>query len=392
MNPSTEGYESGGRGAWHDEGEVHGASVGWPSARAVEGDRRMRRGIAALLATGFVGLVAGMLAPGSAPALAASRPFRDVAGVLAPEVTRAQAVGLVTGYADGTFKPDRPITRAEFVKIGVTMMEKVLGRSLPAPEWPGELFRDVGRDHPHYTVLVKALRGRYIWGDAENRFRPDHPLRRLDAANMLASMLRYLTPQHGRTARFRDVDPSDPLLASVGRVAAFGIFKGFPDGSFRPEAFMTRAQAAAVVLRAYDVRRRNPAPLGTWENPVPLGQAFTLGSWWRLTVVDIVEDAWPWIREAHPDARPPVPGRQYVMARLRLTYLGDPIGNRRSPIDLSMAYEGSDGSSFGRWEPGGRGLCGPVPDELPWFQPLEPGATVEGNVCWAVPGEVVRGG
>ena len=33
-----------------------------------------------------------------------------------------------------------------------------------------------------------------------------------------------------------------------------------------------------------------------------------------------------------------------------------------------------------------------VPDALPWHQALEPGETVEGNVCWAVPKEAVKGG
>ena len=318
--------------------------------------------------------------------------FKDVHGVLAPQIARAHAEGLVNGYSDGTFKPDRPITRAEFVKLVVVMIEKVLGRLLPAPEGSGELFRDVSRDHPHYRYLHKARRAGYIFEGPDGRFGPDRPIRRADAAGILGSALPHVRPEGARAVRFRDVDPSDPVVQPIVRLAVAGIFKGFTDGYFRPDAFLTRAQAAAVVVRAYDVRRANPPALGTWENPVPLGREFALKSWWRLTVVEITDDAWPVIRAASPDNKPPVPGRQYVMARVRLTYVGDRAGNPRSPLDLAVDYEGYDGLAYGRWEPEGRGMCGVVPDALPWHQALKAGDTVEGNICWSVPKAVIKGG
>ncbi|PZN07641.1 MAG: hypothetical protein DIU69_11315 [Bacillota bacterium] len=346
----------------------------------------MRRVIAMVVAIAVLTL----LGPGTAGA--AAGPFKDVHGVLAPEIARAHAEGLVSGYSDGTFKPNNPITRAEFAKLVVVMVEKVIGRPLPAPDFEGDLFRDVNRDHPLYRYLHKAHRFGYIFGDMNGRFYPDRPIKRWEAAEILGVAIRHALPERVRPAGFPDVDPSSGYAEVVSKLAAAGVMKGYKDGRFHPDASLPRAQAAAVIVRAYDVRRSRVPELGSWENPVPIGREFQLKSWWRLTVLDITEDAWPQIREADPANKPPVPGRQYVMARIRATYIGDKLGNSRWPGELHFGYEGFDGVSYGRWEPEGKGSCGTIPDDLLAHGALRPGETVEGNVCWAVPKDVIKGG
>ncbi len=79
--------------------------------------------------------------------------FTDIQGHWAePAIVQAQAAGIIGGYEDGMFRPDRPLTRAE----AVTILNKVLGRQddrLPKP-----LYSDVSAAHWAYGAIQAASR------------------------------------------------------------------------------------------------------------------------------------------------------------------------------------------------------------------------------------------
>lgn len=51
---------------------------------------------------------------------------------------------------------------------------------------------------------------------------------------------------------FTDVPPDHPLYNEIQRGAFYGIIKGFPDGTFKPDQPVTRAETAAIAVRAFE--------------------------------------------------------------------------------------------------------------------------------------------
>lgn len=84
----------------------------------------------------------------------APHPFTDLSGHWAADfATRAWISGIMVGHDDGTFRPDQPVTRAE----AVTIINRLIGRD--GPEKPGEVFwTDVPPDHWAYGAIGNASR------------------------------------------------------------------------------------------------------------------------------------------------------------------------------------------------------------------------------------------
>lgn len=79
--------------------------------------------------------------------------FTDIQGHWAESaIVQAQASGIIGGYADGRFRPDRPLTRAE----AVTILNKVLGRQVDRS--PKPLYTDVSEEHWAYGAIQAASR------------------------------------------------------------------------------------------------------------------------------------------------------------------------------------------------------------------------------------------
>ena len=144
---------------------------------------------------------------------------------------------------DGSFAPDKSITRAEYVKI--------LCLAFPVKDTDEvKSFEDVANDAWYYDYVVSASKAGIITGDG-NRFNPNDKITRQDAAVMLYRTLIGLNAVFGETEL--DVTDTDSIApyAKEAVKALYGkdIIKGFDDGSFMPEADITRAQAAAIVAR-----------------------------------------------------------------------------------------------------------------------------------------------
>lgn len=125
------------------------------------------------------------------------------------------------------------------------------------------------------------------------------------------------------------------------------------------------------------------APLGTRQNPVPLGTMVQVGPNWQVAVLEINPDAWEILQQENMFNEPPEAGKQYVMARLRISYAGDESGTPW--IELATKYLGSDGNTYSE-------SCGVTPDPIMDIGEQFPGAVAEGYECWVVPSHAVKGG
>lgn len=157
------------------------------------------------------------------------------------DIEKMAAEGIVSGFSDGTFKPEGKITRAEFAKI----ICKVLSLS----EASGDKFTDVGEKTWFAPFVYAATEHGLINGVADNLFAPDENITREDATVILYRLLAKEGVMFDAKASFADSEfISDYARDAVAYLAADGIIKG-ANGAFNPKNNLTRAEAVTLISR-----------------------------------------------------------------------------------------------------------------------------------------------
>ena len=154
------------------------------------------------------------------------------------QINALVARGIVSGFPDGTYRPDAAVTRAQFVK----MLVLVLGLK-PAAGKTG--FADVPASSWFAPYVAAAVGAGITEGLTQTSFGPDQRLTREQIAVMLA---RALQLSKAGSLNFTDA-AHIAAWAKVGveEAVAAGLLSGYPDGSFRPATVATRAQIAKVL-------------------------------------------------------------------------------------------------------------------------------------------------
>jgi len=187
-------------------------------------------------------LFAGTMTISSAPtvtALAAT----DTNGHWAEStINKWTASGYISGYPDGTFKPNNAISRAEFV----TLANKAFSYNVPT----SISFKDLEPSHWAYSEIQKGVSAGYIKGDAAGTFRPGAAVTRQEAAVMMAQ-IKQLQQNTNSALSYTDYNYiANWAKPYVGAVSNVKIMQGFPNGAFRPQTSMTRAEAVTALENA----------------------------------------------------------------------------------------------------------------------------------------------
>ena len=117
--------------------------------------------------------------------------------------------------------------------------------TIPAGSAVKRQFSDVSITSPGYQAVNFLSGAGVIAGYSDGSFRPDLSLTRAQAAKMLVRLWE-VSPQG--SCPFRDVDPS--YAPYVAAAAARGWITGYPDGSFRPNTVLSRQQMALILVRS----------------------------------------------------------------------------------------------------------------------------------------------
>jgi len=146
---------------------------------------------------------------------------------------------LVSGYADGTFGPDRPTTRAEFVAL--------LDRLFVFQEKEAHQFRDVPSEAWFANAVAKAYTAGIIQGTGDGRFEPSRYITREDAAVMVARAFQVHGTGTG-TGGFKDDNQiAAYAVAAISALHAGGFIKGRNDLKFVPKGNITRAEVVQLL-------------------------------------------------------------------------------------------------------------------------------------------------
>ncbi|MGM0456782.1 MAG: WG repeat-containing protein [Cyanobacteriota bacterium] len=205
------------------------------------------------------------------PDAAAGQSFRDTSDHWGGDcISQLAAENALNGYPDGSFRPNHPVTRAEFAVLMLNSFPDVRPRYQDEPE-----FRDLSTDHWAYSSIQTAYRKGIFVGYPDQTFRADQSITRIEALAILSTLIRR--PDHQRYRERGLAIPPNPqqVLAEMvqdaqetpdwaqeaaAAAAASFLIVDYPNGRhLRPQAASTRAEIAAFLCQSRD-----------WHGLVPL--------------------------------------------------------------------------------------------------------------------------
>nr|MBQ4317669.1 S-layer homology domain-containing protein [Clostridia bacterium] len=160
------------------------------------------------------------------------------------------AEGILSGYGDGTFRPDNTVTRAEFVKMMVAAfgLEKAEDEHFVP-------YADVSSADWYYTYISAALSDGFLI-DYGITFEPHTELTREEAVTLLARYLNLPKENLVPLGSFTDDrEITEDYRIYVLRAVYADLIWGYPDGTLRPHNTLTRAEALTLLKRAMETKK-----------------------------------------------------------------------------------------------------------------------------------------
>ena len=160
-----------------------------------------------------------------------------------PKLNTSDHFAYVQGYPDGTVKPAGNITRAETAAILFRLMDDASRKTYYSTK---SGFRDVASGSWYNTYVATLNNAGVITDSSNGYFRPNEAITRAELAAMLANF----TDTTGAANYFNDVSAKYWAANAIAICAKLGWITGYPDGTFRPDKNVTRAELMAMINRA----------------------------------------------------------------------------------------------------------------------------------------------
>lgn len=160
-----------------------------------------------------------------------------------PKLNTADHFAYVQGYPDGTVKPAGNITRAETAAILFRLMDDASRKTYYSTK---SGFRDVASGSWYNTYVATLNNAGVITDSSNGYFRPNEAITRAELAAMLAKFSETTSAAN----YFNDVSAKYWAANAIAICAKLGWITGYPDGTFRPDRNVTRAELMAMINRA----------------------------------------------------------------------------------------------------------------------------------------------
>ncbi|MFC5529123.1 carbohydrate binding domain-containing protein [Cohnella yongneupensis] len=162
----------------------------------------------------------------------------------AQSIGKLKDYGLISGYSDGSVKPDRPVTRAEFA----TIVNRLFG--YPQPQQTSLAISDLSESSWAYKEIAKAVSAGYLKLGPNNEAKPNEPLSRAEVAVALSVIYHLASAAGDSSGSYNDIQGLDAASqAAIRSLTSAGFAKGYADGSFKPGKTITRAELAVLLDR-----------------------------------------------------------------------------------------------------------------------------------------------
>ncbi|MDR1589678.1 MAG: InlB B-repeat-containing protein [Oscillospiraceae bacterium] len=187
-----------------------------------------------------------------------------------PGVFTDEHIKYVYGYPDGLVKPERSLTRAEASAVFFRLLSE--GYRAGVLSHTNE-FTDVAPGEWFNTEVSTLVRSGILTGYPDGTFRPNDSVTRAELAAMAVRFAAVMGETGDIDTAYTDTD-GHWAQGDIYRASEIGWFNGYPDGSFKPDGFITRAEFVALVNRM--LRRAPetaedllPDSMKTWPDNTP---------------------------------------------------------------------------------------------------------------------------
>lgn len=172
-------------------------------------------------------------------------------------------IAYINGYEDGSFRPDASITRAEVAAIFSRLLADTSEVAFT------DTFSDVSAGDWYAGAVSKMVKHGIINGYEDGTFKPEQNISRAEYATIAS---RFAVLSQDAANKFSDVDSGYWAAGYINSAAEKGWINGYDDGTFKPEAAITRAEAVTITNRVLartadqDYINKNIASLKTFND------------------------------------------------------------------------------------------------------------------------------
>lgn len=158
---------------------------------------------------------------------------------------------IISGYDDGTFKPNQQINRAEALKM-LTLASGVFKTSLPKPKKAP--FKDTPLSEWYTEYLSAAKDKKIIDGYADGNFKPESPVNLAETLKMYFNAVKSVNKDDinlsdGENINFIDVAPDSWYKEFTSYAGAHDLIDIYEDNAINPNQIMSRGYLAEIIYR-----------------------------------------------------------------------------------------------------------------------------------------------
>lgn len=166
-----------------------------------------------------------------------------------------QHVAYMNGYEDGTFKPEKKITRSEIAAI--------LSRVVTLDSKESDIaYSDVKPAYWAKDAISTVTKMGLMQGYADGTFGADKPITRAEMANLVSSIIGDTETAGAGFADISDHWAKDSILSVQGA----GIINGYKDGTFKPDNTLTRAETAVIMNKLLGKSKLSGLTQSPWKD------------------------------------------------------------------------------------------------------------------------------
>ena len=200
-----------------------------------------------------------------------------IAGQEAKVAAKVNSPSYIAGYPDGTFKPGKEVTRAEAVRMFVTLVNE--GKELPKN--PTTKFKDANNKWYSDEINFAVSKG-FISGYSDGTFKPNQGITRAEFAQMIAVFVKDGYPG---SSNFKDVKGHWASNA-IDQLYGNKKIKGFPDGTFKPDQKLTRAEAVTVLNSVFGRNTKSTSFANVNTNSLKKFSDVPMSHWAYYQIID----------------------------------------------------------------------------------------------------------
>lgn len=151
--------------------------------------------------------------------------------------------GIISGYSDGTFKPDNPVNRAELMKIVINSNPL----DFDAEKYNITCFSDVVKGEWYTPYICYAKDKEWISGYKDGTFAPSKTVNKVEALKIIMNAYGFYRPDSVDESSIADVAASDWFAPFTERAYQLGLIDLDDSGNFYPGNDVTRAEVSQLI-------------------------------------------------------------------------------------------------------------------------------------------------